>query len=424
MLFYEHQLKIINENPLKCGLFLGTGGGKTRTALALAEGKTMVIAPKTQVEDRNWQRERVELGMESGVNLNIKGLEVISKETFRRDWMKLKGCDTLILEEAHTVLGVSPTQGWQKKQRVIKTSQVYAAVEAYIRKWKPNRIYIVTATPIRNPMCVWAAAQLLGKNWDFTKFRDAFYFRLPMPGREVYRPRTDTESRDRLAKAVQKLGYTGKLDEWFDVPPQIDKVVYVHLNKMQEARLKPLKVEYPDPLVYIGKRHQVENGVLAGDEYKEPEEFSNEKIDHILDLAVEFPKLVVFAKYLAQITQIKTALQKAGHTVYVLTGDTKDRGSVIKFANEHPNCVFIAQSQISSGYELPDFPCVVYASMSYSLVDLEQSRGRVLRANALKKNLYVYLVVKDGIDEQVYKTLMMKKDFNEAIFIKENPKLL
>ncbi len=418
---YEHQRVIIDENKEQCGLFLGTGGGKTRTALHLAKGSTLVIAPKTQVEDRNWQREAAHVFTDRSA---YDKFTVISKETFKRDWEDLPRCDTLILDEAHTMLGVQPSQGWQKRQRVIKTSQIFEAVKKYIEKNRPTRIYIVTATPVRNPMCVWAAATLLGKGWDFVKFRDAFYFRLPMPGREVYRPRIDNESKHRLAKAVQKLGYTGKLDDWFDVPEQTDKIVYTHLTPEQEKRLKTLKVEYPDPLVYLGKRHQVENGVLAGDEYKDQEEFSNAKIDHILDLAEEFPKMVVFAKYLNQIEQIKVALQKAGKTVYTLTGATKNRGDVLRFANESKDCVFIAQAQVSSGYELPSFNCVVYASMSYSLVDLEQSRGRVLRANALKKNLYVYLVVKDGIDQQVYDTLMTKKDFNEAIFIKEHPEMV
>ena len=35
---YEHQKKIIKENKLKCGLFLGTGASKTRTALEMAAG--------------------------------------------------------------------------------------------------------------------------------------------------------------------------------------------------------------------------------------------------------------------------------------------------------------------------------------------------------------------------------------------------
>lgn len=420
---YAHQKEIIEEDKPKSGIFLGTGSGKSFIALYLSKGRTLVLAPKTQVQDRNWNREFSEIE-NSSKRSQIYTLTVASKDTFRKDWDKAPKCDTLILDEAHTMLGVNPTQAWRKRERVIKTSQVFDAIRMYINKVQPQRIYIVTATPVRNPMCVWAAATLLGHKWDFVKFRDTFYFRLPMPGREVYRPRTDKESKVRLAKAVQKLGYTGKLDEWFDVPEQTDKVVYVHMTDAQTKRLKSLKVEYPDPLTYLGKRHQVENGVLMGDEYKVEEEFSNEKIDKISDLCAEFPKVVVFAKYLNQIAQIHAELTSQGKRVFCLTGNTKNRGKLIADANACDECAFIAQAQVSSGYELPTFNCVVYASMSYSLVDLEQSRGRVLRANALKKNLYVYLVMTDGIDQEVYDTLMTKKDFNEAIFIKNHPEMV
>ena len=48
-MLYEHQLKIITDNRKKTGIFLGTGSGKTLIALSLARGKTLIIAPKTQV---------------------------------------------------------------------------------------------------------------------------------------------------------------------------------------------------------------------------------------------------------------------------------------------------------------------------------------------------------------------------------------
>lgn len=417
-MLYQHQKRIVDDDPHKCGLWLGTGGGKTRTALMLGNSciNILVVAPKTQVEDKNWEREAEALVRErmwKGMHV----LTVISKETFRRDWEKLPKPDVLIVDEAHTMLGVQPALGWKKRERVVKTSQLYAALKGFVQMHDIERLYLCTATPTRNPMCVWGAARLLGKTWDFMKFRDAFYFQLPMPGREVWTPRRDDATKERLAKAVRSLGYAGKLDDWFDVPEQTDRTVYVELTAAQKMRIKHLELEYPDPLVLIGKTHQVENGCLSGDEFKAEEEFDNAKLEKFLDLCAEFPKVVVFAKYLKQIAQIEAAAKKAGKKTFVLTGATKNRGDLIKAAEAAEDAVFIAQSQVSSGYELPSFPCVIYASLSYSVVDLEQSRGRVLRANALKKNLYVYLVTRGGIDEAVYKTVMDKKDFNEAIYL-------
>ncbi len=410
---YSHQQKIIDEDKPVSGLFMGTGSGKTRTALMLARGNTLVIAPKTQVEDGNWFREWDKIDMEDD---HVFPLKVISKETFRRDWEKLPRFDTIIIDEAHTVLGVTPNVRWVKKQAIPKASQLFEAVGQYIMLNKPSRVYLCTATPIRSPMTVWGAAKLLGQKWDWYKFRDKFYIRLPMPGREVYQPKNDVATKNKLGELVRKLGYTGQLSDYFDVPEQTYKTIHVDLTSAQRVRLKELPFEYPDPIVLVGKKHQVEQGILSGDEFNKPEEFKNEKIDTILELALEFPRMVIFAKYRAQISAIASTLRTEGHKVLEMTGDTKDRGALIAEANQAKECIFIAQAQVSSGWELPEYPTMVFASMSYSVVDRIQAEGRIHRANALKKNLYITLVARGGIDEAVAKCIDNKKDFQEAMY--------
>ena len=408
---FNHQQKIIDEDPKCCGLFLGTGASKTRISLDLARGKTLAIVPKTQKEDGNWERENKK--WECGVDLTV-----ISKETFRRDHAKLPRFDTVIVDEAHTCLGATPNVRWKNRRPIPKTSQLFEALESFVARTKPSRLYLATATIIRSPMTVWAAARLLGKQWDFYRFRDAFYFRLPMPGREVWQAKSDDETKDRLAGAVRRLGYVGRLEDFFDVPEQTYKTDYLELTAKQKARIKDMTTEFPDPLVRVGKIHQIENGVLAGDEFNEAEKFENAKIDKILDYAIEFPRMVVFAKYKAQIGFIAEALIATGYKVWILTGDTKDRGQVIKEANENDG-ILICQAQISAGWELPNTPVMIFASMTYSFVDRIQAEGRILRANHLKKNLFITLIVRDGVDSAVNDCIANKKDFHERQFVED-----
>jgi len=408
---YKHQEKIIKEDRKKYGLFLGTGSGKTRIALLLARGKTLVICPKTQREDKNWQRE--------AKNNNLKiDLTVISKEDFRRDSATLPRFDTVIIDEAHTCLGVNPTTCYVKGVPTPKTSKLFSGLQSFLSRTKPERFYLVTATVIRSPMTVWAAAVLLGYDINFYQFRDRFYTKLPMPGREVYRAKSDDGSKDSLANLVKKIGYVGRLEDYFDVPQQQFKTIYVELTDEQRTRLKTLPLDFPEPIVLVGKKHQVENGVLSGDEFNPSESFPTEKLRVILDLALEFPRMVVFAKYRGQIDYMQKLITEHGYNVLTLTGDTKDRGSVLAQANSMKECIFIAQSQISAGWELPQYPLMVFASMSYSVVDRIQGEGRILRANALKKNLFVDIVVRGGVDEAVYKCIKNKQDFDERIYLK------
>lgn len=421
MKLYDHQLRIIDDDPKKTGLFLGTGSGKTRTALMLARGETLVICPKTQKEDGNWERE-FQMLLTAGAMKGVQSLTTISKETFRRDHEQMQRYDTVILDEAHTMLGVTPTTRQRKRVTIPKSSQLFEAVDEFIERTKPSRLYLATATIMKSPFTVWAAGKLLqhpSMSYDmngFYSFRYEFYTKLPMPGREVWAPKKSDQAKDKLAAIVRSLGYVGRLEDFFDVPDQTFKTVYVPLSAAQISRIKELKMEYPEPIVRIGKRHQVENGCLAGNEFARAELFSNAKIEKIKEYALEFPRMVIFARYRAQIDMLEAELLHDGYKVLTLTGDTKDRGAVLADANASSECIFIAQCQVSAGWELPEYPVMVFASRDYSFVNYDQGIGRIQRANNIKKNLYISLVVKGGVDDAVDQSLINKQDFNERIY--------
>ncbi len=419
MKLYNHQEKIITDDPKKCGLFLGTGSGKTRIALLLARGNVLVICPKTQKEDKNWERENEKITRANRIHLTV-----ISKEQFRRDHTVIGSFDTVIVDEAHTCLGVTPNTRQRNRQQIPKASQLFEALEQFLHRTKPTRLYLCTATIVKSPMTVWAARWLLGKITgkgklaSFLFFRDNFYTKLPMPGREVYAPKRDSNTKDRLAQLVRDTGYTGRLEDYVDMPEQVFKTEYLELTAGQKKRIKEIPLEWPDPLVGALKKHQVENGVLNGDDFSEKEEFENQKLEKILDYAIEFPRMVIFARYRAQIEQIASALRKTGRTVFILTGDTKDRGELILEAKTASEYVFICQSSISAGWELDECPVVIFASLDFSLVNLIQAQGRISRINNPKRNLYIYLTVKGGVDEHVYKTVVnTKMDFHLAQYI-------
>lgn len=411
MTLYAHQARIIDDNPQKCGLFLGTGSGKSRIALALARGKTLVICPKTLRESRTWEREAEK--MKIAINLTV-----MSKEAFRRDSESLPRFDTVIVDEAETCLGVTPNTRQRKRVTIPKASQIFEALEAFLLRTNPEQLYLCTATITRSPMTVWAASKLLGKKWDFYKWRDTFYFRLPMPRREVWSIKNTEECKDRLAKAVRSIGCVGRLEEWFDVPDQNYKNDFVELNDVQKKRLKELKLEYPDPIVCLGKRLQVENGVLAGDEFTEAERYPHEKLERIIRYAEEFPRLIIWAKYTNQINYYYEELTKKGYKVYLLTGASKDRDTLFKTLKESERAILIAQTKISAGWEWKECPAMIFASREYSISDYIQAQGRIQRTDAIKKNLYINLIVRGGVDEAVHDCLIMKKDFSERTYLK------
>lgn len=419
MPFYSHQKKIIDENKLKCGLFLGTGASKTRTALELAEGRTLVICPKQQKMDKTWENENKKWETN-------KKLDVVSKEWIRTHWQELQPYQTVIIDECHCCTGVLPACVQRKGVQIPSTSQIFEATCQLLKKHPPKRLYLLSATPAPKPMSVWGAGKLLGQQWDFWKFREKYYIEIRMGVRRIWLPKKGDAIKQELARVVKELGYTGGLNDFFDVPDQTHKVVEIELTPEQRDAIKELMFSEADPMVRRAKMRTIENGVLYGKKVEEvdgqTDKMSNEtkifrsnKIKYILEKAIEFPKLLIFANYTAQILEIEKALREEGYyNVSTLTGATKDR-TFIKKVDESPlPHIIIAQSSISSGYELPSFPCVIYASKSWRYVDYEQSLGRVLRANRLKKNLYIHLVV-DGCDKDCHDTIMSGQDFQDKL---------
>ena len=431
MKLYAHQQKIIDEDPKKCGLFLGTGGGKTLTALMLAEGNTLVICPKTIRDAYIWEYQYQKIIDKNPdkwrMATNITSLKVISKEDLKKFNITLGQFDTVIVDECHTVFGVTPTTTQKNYVQIPKTSLVFHVLQVYLFAWPPKRLYFCSATPVSKPMHLWALATLLGNNWDWFAFRQKYYFEMQ---RGVWIPRKSPDLREKMAELTKGFGYTGQLSDWFDVPEQTHKVIHFGLTPEQKKAVNEVKTQEADPLVSRAKIRTIENGVLYGKEIvtissKEDKLvdklsiFPSEKIDYIIERADEFPKILIFANYTAQIDEIAKQLTKEGFRVMTLTGKTKDRGSMLSRAEKASNCIVIAQSSISAGYELPSFPCVIYASKSYRYVDYEQSLGRVLRANHLKKNLYIHLVVKGDADEACHETIMKGQDFQEKVMAQE-----
>lgn len=422
--FYDIQKTIITDDKHMTGIFLGTGVGKTLPTLVLGEGSILVVCPKQQKLDCTWEKNNTKFHLH-------KKIIVVSKEEWRRDWDILPYFDTVIFDEGHNMLGVSPETRQRNRVTIPKTSQIFEASVNYLKKHHPKRFYITTATPMSKPMNVWAIATLFGKQWDFFNFRAAFYFPAMIGRRQIWLPKKDEETRQRLALAVQKLGYTGALHDFMDVPEQTHITVSIELSEEQKTAIKQLEQDEADPLVRKARIRTIENGVLYGKKIEEISDkedrmvsdtklFKNGKIDYILDRADEFDKLFIFAAYTAQVNMIADtldALVDDDVEVMRVTGSTKNRATVFDDMEKMKKGIVVVASQICEGYRVPSAPCMIFASKSNRFVHYDQGKGRILDGQHLKKNLYIHLVVPDGADEACHESIMSGSDFQEKLSV-------
>lgn len=402
---FDHQKEILKNDPKKLGIFQSTGSGKTRTALYLAEGNTLVITTKTVRDEKTWEKEVDKIGQ-----TKISSLCVISKEDFKKD--NYSYYDTLIVDESHSTCGVTPFERYKNKVAIPKASQIFEKLLKYVQEKKPKRIYLLSATPIPQPMAVWGAAKILGKNWNFEEFRNIFYFRKIIRGRELWLLNKSESAKQRLGRIVQTLGVTGKLDDWFDVPKQTDVIINLPFLCEFTEKIVDLQLAFPDPVVLVGKMHQLEQ---EGDE----------KWKEIVKIASKHKKVVVFCKYTAQLDAGMAFFTRyftpGEYLIQILDGRTKNRKNVLERANLASKSILLVQSQISEGYELPTFEAMVFASLSYSFVHYWQAKGRILRVNNLKQNWYYHLHTGE-VDEAVYDCIMNKKDFSEKMYAEKRSK--
>lgn len=414
MELYDHQKKFLEWNPNKCLLCWDTGTGKTLASIFWANiknGDTLFICPKALVA--NWQRNLDKF-------CKVK-CEVISKEQFKLNLKKLDMYSSIVVDESHYFAG--------------QVSDLSKSLTAYIRYYRVKNVLLLTATPYRSsPWDIYVLARHLGYDWNYIMFQDKFFeevwigrggftFRTKeqggtVKGKRVIRMREGIK--DDIVKLVAKIGSIVDINECADIPEQVSETEVFEPTKDQIQK----KADNYDasPIVRYTRYHEIENGVLVSDGYS-PNLTNIEclKNERIRELCLDNHKIIIVCRYNLQIDALKELLKDI-NDVYVIRGDVKDRDNVVQTVEKADKAIVLIQAACSEGYELPSFPLMVFASMDYSYVNYKQMRGRILRLNKLKKNVYLHLVTK-GIDTAVYNAIMKKQDFSLAIYAnnKNNP---
>lgn len=394
MELYEHQKRILEKNPSKYLISHGTGTGKTITGLALSSKNNvdaLIIVPKAL--KAGWAR-----ACKSFPNQNHF---IISKEEFRRDWEKLPRYNAIICDEMHVMGNLK--------------SQLSKALIKYTRKHNPTFIWGLTATPYRSSaMDIFSLATHLGYKWNYWSFFQRFFSMVRMGQRMVPVQKKGIEKE--LAEIVKSIGDTCTLEDCADVPEQTFETIFFESTPEQQKAIK--NIDDSSAIARWTRTHGLLQGIKIGDEYTQDEYFECLKNDYIASLSEENHKMVVVCRYNLQIKMLEELLKKEGRKVFILSGEVKDRDVVVQEIEHTERCVVLLQADCGIGFEIPSIPLMVFASLSFSFVSYEQCKGRILRINKLKKNVYLHLVVGGTIDEDIYDCIMAKKSFNIAIYSK------
>ncbi len=398
MIPWSHQQKLIQANPKKHLLAWEVGTGKSLAAITLVKQnnqQALVLCPKSIKSQ--WLDQVPEDWL------------VLHKEDFKKMW-NAKGIshyNALIVDEASFFANYK--------------SQLTKSLLAYISRYNPEYIYLLSGTPYTSSSwAIYTYGLILGKNWRWIDWNRKFFdsikmgrIRVPVQKKKIDGMPTEVV----VAQYVKSLGSTVKMEETLGdlaMPEQIFQTEYFELTKDQKEAIASLT-----DLVSITKwthTHEICGGTLKGDGYTPDKFFKSQKLDRVLELAKEHPKLVVVCRYNNEIHRLEAEL--SGYKVIVINGETKDVYRATQEAEQSDRCIVLVQAAVSAGYELPSFPLMIFYSLDFSLVNYLQVIGRISRRNALKRNVYLSLVIPKTIDEDVWKCMQKKENFNIEIYNK------
>lgn len=396
---YVHQKKFLSENPNKSTLVWSCGTGKTRTAIEwanLSSDLTLIICPKAL--KANWERESKKWS--NGKNYVL----ITTKEEFRRDHRKLPDCNNVIVDEVHNGF-LTP----------LFKSQMSKALRSYIKKWSVPRVLLLSATVYTSsPWNIYNLAHFTGHNWNWRKFKETFFYDVRMGQRMI--PMVKKGSEKKLSELTKKIASVVDIHDCMDVPLQLHlEPEYFSLTAEQR---RAITANYdPVPIVRYTLQHEIENGILIGNEFKESETYKTDKIERIEAICEENKKVAIVCRYNYQIDQLAKLLEKK--VPQIIRGDVKDRDRVCRFVEAADHAVVLIQADCGIGFELPSFEVCIYASMSYSYTSWEQMNGRFLRMNKPSRTTFVYLLTEgESIDQAVYDAVKRKEDFKINLYKK------
>lgn len=395
---YQHQIDFLAQNPAKSALVWSCGTGKTRASLEWTkqnDGAILVVCPKPLT--LNWRRETEKWGVYA---------IIMSKEEFRKNSPTLGTFDQLIVDEVHNGFLTPHFK-----------SQMSKALRNYIKKHDVKRVLLLSATVYSSsPWNIYTLAELLGVHWNWQAFSMTFFNQVRFGRRIVPVPKKGCENR--LSTMVKQIASVVDISECMDVPEQshLDPE-YFKLTREQE---RAIKAAYdPLPIVRYTMQHEIENGILLGNEFKDAQTFSADKTERIIDLCMWNAKIAVVCRYNNQIDMLNELLIAKGKKPIVINGKVKNRDAVTKEAEDSQECIVLIQADCAEGYQLPSFPLCVFASQSYSYVKWEQICGRFLRMDKPSKTAFMYLLTEgDSIDQAVYDSVKKKENFRIELYKK------
>ena len=287
------------------------------------------------------------------------------------------------------------------------------------KKLKPANVILLSGTPTGGKYeNLYSQLKLLG--WDISKttyWNTYIDYHFEDMGGFPVRFIDGYKNVDRLKRKMREYGcHFLKTEDVLELPEQIFTKIKVPVSKEYRKFRK-------DRVVDIDGVQLVGDNTLTKMLYERQlcGQYSKSKLDAFRDLVESTEdRLIVFYNFTEELIRLRAVAYESGrHYISTVNGQIKQ----LSCYEEYDNSITFIQYQAGAlGLNLQKANKIIYYSPPLSSELYEQSKKRTHRLGQSKTCYYYNLTVTGSIEEKIYNTLAMRRDYTEKLFEEENKK--
>lgn len=281
----------------------------------------------------------------------------------------------------------------------------------FILKMQPKNVILLSGTPTGGKYeKLWSQLHLLGWNIPKKMFYDHYVDYewddsngFPMMVIKGYK------NEERLKRKMREYGCNFlKTNEVFDLPEQIDQKIRIDTSEEYKKFRK-------DSIVTIDDVELVGDTTLTQMLYERQlcGQYNQNKLEAFRDiLDSTSDRLIVFYNFNAELKALVEIAADYKRPYGAVNGMQKDP----EMLDPESAILFVQYQAGAMGLNLQKANRIIYFTPPLSSELFEQSKKRIHRIGQTKTCFYYYLTCKASVEERIYKTLAMRKDYTEALF--------
>ena len=204
-----------------------------------------------------------------------------------------------------------------------------------------------------------------------------------------------------------------KSSEVLDLPEQVEIKQYCDITKEYRSFKKNSIIELDDDAL-VGDntlKKILYERQLCG-------QFNENKLNTLKEIMESTSnRLIIFYNFTKEKDLIVSLCEKLKKPYSIINGEIKD----LKAYENNDDSITIVQYQAGAmGLNLQKANKIIYFTLPLSSDLFEQSKKRIHRIGQVDTCFYYYLLTKGTIEESIYKTLLMRKDYTNELYRKEN----